>query len=123
GLAIDLHHLLRQLVAYAAFDQDGMRPGAYDDRIQAQRHQVAGVGWQLALPQGFGDDTEHASAIEVINPVGDGGELEVTESDALHGILPSSKSLSLPRLRRSAGAQRRFLVSGKTLASFARPDK
>ena len=91
-LAVDLDHSFREFVAHAGFDQHGLRPGAHHDRVQSQGHQVVGVRFYLALPQAFGDDAEHASAIEVVNPVGDGGQFEIAQGDALHANVPSLKA-------------------------------
>ena len=63
-----------------------------DDGIQSQGHEIVALRLYLAFPQAFGDDAEHASAIEVVNAVGDGGKFEIAQGHALHGMLASLKA-------------------------------
>ena len=96
GLAVDLDHSFGQLVARAGFNQHGLRAGADDDGVQAQGNEIVALRLDLSFPETSGDNTEHASAIEVVDPVRDSGQLKIAEVDALHGNLALTKSLPLP---------------------------
>jgi len=100
-----------------------MRPGPYNHRIQAQRHQVAGVRWQLALPQAFGHDTKHASAIEMVNAVGDGGKFEVAKGNALHGHVASLKAYHRPRRGRACPERSRRMPSAAQAHRYSRIER
>ena len=97
GLAVDLDHAFGKLVAYAGFDQHGLRSGANYDRIQSQRDEIVALGLYLAFPQASGNDAEHAAAIKVVGPVREGGKFEIAQGHTLHGIRPSLKAYHYPQ--------------------------
>ena len=58
-----------QLIAAAGFDQDGVIASADEVTVEGEGDAVEFVGRGLTAPQGFGDDAEEGSAVEMIDAV------------------------------------------------------
>src|SRR6266480_5616746 len=85
GLAVDLAHLVRQLVANASLDQDVLFSGANQQRIQPGRNEIPFIGGGLFGPHDFGNDAEERAAVEGIGAIGEDAEFEVAEIELVHG--------------------------------------
>ena len=49
---------------------------------------ILGIGGKLLLPERFGNDAEHGSAIEVVEAVGNDGEFEIAKRSAMQRGAP-----------------------------------
>ena len=78
--------LLRQLVARAGFDEDGVIAGADGEGIHGEGQTVLRVGGDLFFPERFGNDAEHGSAIEIEGAVGEEGEFEIAKVYAVQSV-------------------------------------
>src|SRR6185437_6312572 len=85
GLAVNLGHLFRQLVADAGFDQDVLVPGAHQHGIQSGGDQVVLIRRQLFRPQGLGHNAKIGAAVETVNSIGKRYKLEVADGDRASG--------------------------------------
>ena len=89
--AINVRKLRVELVADARLDQDILRAGPHQQTVQAHRHAIAGVGWDLFLPQRLRHHAEHLAAVEREGAVGKGPDVEVAQ---FH-VQPSAASRQL----------------------------
>jgi hypothetical protein len=76
---VDLCKLWWQFLAEASFNdrrvQAGRGAGADDEGVEAEGDAVLVVAGNGAVPEGFGDDAEHGTAVEVAEAVGEDEQL------------------------------------------------
>src|SRR5207245_8859820 len=65
-LAVNLHHLFRQLVADPSLDENVLFAGANEQRIEPGDDEIFLIRDQLARPHDLGHDSEERSSVERI---------------------------------------------------------
>ena len=89
-LAVNLHHLFRQLVADPSLDENVLFAGANEQRIEPGDDEIFLIRDQLARPHDLGHDSEERSSVERIGSVREYAQLKIAQCHLVHCIPPTS---------------------------------